>query len=128
MKAWQRFLLLIGLFAGFELVYQICLYLERTYFPQNPICIIDLEVIIGILFITVIILNRGFDSKPVTTDTLDYTIPYEERVKLAEKINKNKKTAKFLMIFLIPLVFVLCIDLLDTYFDIFDKLKGIMSL
>ena len=94
MKAWQRFLLLIGLFAAFETLYQLVLYFERTYFPQTPVCILVLGAIVGGLLITIIILNRGFDNKPVTTDTLYFTLPYEERVKLAEKINKNKKTAK----------------------------------
>lgn len=127
MKAWQRFLLLIGLFAAFEALYQLVLYFERTYFPQTPVCILVLGAIVGGLLITIIILNRGFDNKPVTTDTLDFTLPYEERVKRAEKINKNKKTAKMLMNVFIPLTFVFCIDLLDLNFDIFDKIKGLFG-
>ena len=86
-----------------------------------------LGAIVGGLLITIIILNRGFDNKPVTTDTLDFTLPYEERVKRAEKINKNKKTAKMLMNVFIPLAFVFCIDLLDLNFDIFDKIKGLFG-
>lgn len=127
MKAWQRFLLLIGLFAAFEALYQLFLYLERRFFPQAPVCILVLGAAVGGLLIAIIILNRGFDNKPVTTDMLDFTLPYEERVKRAEKINKNKKTAKKLMNVFIPLAFVLCIDLIDLYFDIFDKIKGLFG-
>lgn len=127
MKAWQRFLLLLGLFAGFEALYQLFLYLERTYFPRTPVCTLILGVTVGGLLIAVIVLNRGFDAKPVTTDSLDFTLPYEERVKRAEKINNNKKTAKLLMNLFIPLAFVLSIDLLDLYFDIFDKIKGLFG-
>ena len=101
--------------------------LSGAYFPYNPICIVVLEIIVGLLLITIIILNRGFDGKPVTTDTLDYTLSYEERVKLAERINKNKKTAKILMLVFIPLAFVLCLDMLDTYLDIFTKIREIFS-
>ena len=114
MKAWQRFLLLLGLFAGFEALYQLFLYLERTYFPRTPVCTLILGVTVGGLLIAVIVLNRGFDAKPVTTDSLDFTLPYEERVKL-------------LMNLFIPLAFVLSIDLLDLYFDIFDKIKGLFG-
>ncbi len=127
MKAWQRFLLLLGLFAGFEAVYQLLLYFERTYFPERPVCILVLGAAVGALLITIIILNRGFDGRPVTTDTLDFTLSYEERVKLADKINKNKKTAKKLMNVFIPLAFVFSLDLLDLYFDIFDRIKGLFG-
>ena len=127
MKAWQRFLMLIGLFAGFEALYQLFLYLERRFFPQTPVCILVLGTIVGGLLTAIIILNRGFDNNPVTTDTLDFTLPYEERVKRAERINKNKKTAKILMNIFIPLAFVFCIDLLDLNFDIFDKIKGLFG-
>ena len=127
LKAWQRFLLLIGLFAAFEALYQLLLYFERTYFPQTPVCILLLGAAVGGLLVSIIILNRGFDNKPVTTDMLDFTLPYEERVKRAEKINKNKKTAKKLMNIFIPLAFVFCIDLIDLYFDIFDKIKGLFG-
>ena len=127
MKAWQRFLLLLGLFIGFEALYQLFLYFERTYFPRTPVCMLVLGAIVGGLLIAVIILNRGFDPKPVTTDELDFTLSCEERVKRAERINKNKKTAKFLMNFFIPLAFVFSLDLLDLYFDVFDKIKEIFG-
>lgn len=127
MKAWKRFLLLTGIFAVFEAIYQLFLYLERTYFPKTPVCILVLGAAVGGLLIAIIILNRGFDNKPVTTDTLDFTLSYEERVKLCEKINKNKKTAKKLMNVFIPLSFVFCIDLLDLTFDIFDTVKGLFG-
>ena len=74
-----------------------------------------------------VILNRGFDNKPVTPDQLDIRYSYEERIKLAEKMNKNKKTARLLMNFFIPLAFVFSLDLLDLYFDIFDMIKGLFS-
>ena len=122
MKAWQKILLILGLFAGFEALYQLLLYIERTCFPETPLCILLLGAVIGGLLTAMIILNRGFDGKPVTAETLDPALPYEERVNRAEKINKNKKTAKKLMIVFIPVAFVFCIDLLDLYFDIFDKI------
>ena len=127
MKAWQRFLLLLGLFIGFEAIYQVFLNLEKRYFPNTPVCILILGVIVGGLLIAVVILNRGFDNKPVTPDALDFTLSYEERVKLSEKINKNKKTAKMLMNFFIPLAFVFSLDLLDLFFDIFDRIKEIFG-
>ena len=127
MKAWQRFLLMLGLFAAFEALYQLFLDFERTYFPKTPVCILVLGAVISGLLIAIIILNRGFDNKPVTTDTLDFTLSYEERVKRVEKINKNKKTAKKLMTVFIPLAFVFSIDLLDLNFDIFDKIKGLFG-
>ncbi len=127
MKAWQRFLLLLGLFAGFEALYQLCLYFERTYFPRTPVCLLILGLIVGGLLAAMVILNRGFDNKPVTPDQLDIRYSYEERIKLAEKMNRNKKTARFLMNFFIPLAFVFSLDLLDLYFDIFDMIKGLFS-
>ena len=89
--------------------------------------ILGMAVIVGGLLIAVVILNRGFDNKPVSPDALDFTLPYEERVKLSEKINKNKKTAKMLMNFFIPLAFVFSLDLLDLFFDIFDRIKEIFG-
>ena len=127
MKAWQRFLPLLGLFTAFELIYQLFLYLERTYFPRTPVCTLVLGIVTGGLLIAVIVLNRGFDVKPVTPDQLDFTLSYEERVKKAERINKNKKLARILMNVFIPLAFVLSLDLLDLYFDIFDRIKELFG-
>ena len=127
MKAWQRFLLMVGLFAGFEALYQLFLYLERTYFPKTPVCTLVLGALVGGLLIAIIILNRGFDSGEVSPDSLDVSLGYEERVKRAERINRGKKTAKTLMNVFVPLALVFSLDLIDLYFDVFDSIKGIFS-
>ena len=127
MKAWQKALVMLGLFCGFEAVYQLCLYFERTYFPRTPVCTLVLGVIVCGLLIAVVALNRGFDNTPVSPDSYSHSIPYDRRVELAEKANKRKKIAKNLMYLFIPLAFVLSLDLLDLYFDIFDRIKEIFS-
>ena len=127
MKAWQRFLLLLGLFAVFETLYQILLYLERRYFPKTPVCTLVLGIIVAGLLLAVVILNRGFENGAAAPDVFPLSISYEERVKRAEKANRNKKTAKVLMNFFIPLAVVFSLDLLDLYFDIFDRIKGLFS-
>ena len=127
MKAWQRSLLLLGLFALFESVYQFFLYLERRYFPTTPVCTLVLGLIVSGLIIAVLILNRGFGGGTVRPEELDPSIPYGRREQLAQKANKRKKIAKTLMLVFIPLAFVFSLDLLDLYFDIFDRIGELFS-
>lgn len=125
MKAWQRALALLGLFVLFETLYQFALGFEKRYFPQTPVCTLILGLIVSGLLLAVVILNRGFDPGPVKPEDLSPSLSYDERERLAEKANKNKKAARVVMTFLIPLAFVFSLDLLDLYFDIFDRIKGL---
>ncbi|MBO4422943.1 MAG: hypothetical protein J5879_05860 [Clostridia bacterium] len=122
MKAWQKFLLLIGVFAVSEALYQVFLHIEHHFSPGTQYCTLVLGVIVSGLLLAIVILNRGFDGSEVAADSLDISLTYEERTKKAAQINRNKKTAKILMLVFIPLAVVYSLDLLDLFFDISDKL------
>ena len=127
MKAWKRALLLLGLFALFETLYQLALRAERSFFPQTPVCALILGAVVSGLLVAIVILNRGFDPSDVSADSFSPSLSRDEREKLAAKANKNKKTARALMNVFIPLAFVFSLDLLDLYFDIFDRIKGLFT-
>ena len=127
MSSGKKLFLIIGLFVLFEGLYQWALYLERTYFPWFPVCIVVLFAIVGVLLITFMILNRGFERTVYTPEYFDASVPYEKRKELADKYNKNRERAKIVMIFFIPLAAVLLIDFIDLYFNVFESIGVLFS-
>lgn len=127
MKRWQKVLTLIGVFAAGELIYQLLLYLERTYFPLYPVCIMALGVIISVMLCAIIILNGGFDKKNAKPEDYPQSYSLKEREEMAEKRNKMKKTARILMLIFIPLAVIFSLDLLDTFYGITDSFKGMFK-
>ena len=101
--------------------------LHTLSFPQTPVCALILGAVVSGLLVAIVILNRGFDPSDVSADSFSPSLSRDEREKLAAKTNKNKKTARALMNVFIPLAFVFSLDLLDLYFDIFDRIKGLFT-
>ena len=66
----KKLLIMLGLFVLFELLYQGLLYAERVYFPLFPVSIYVLFTVLGLLFITYLIMNRGDPKSPVTPNEL----------------------------------------------------------
>ncbi len=102
-------------FVVFEGIYQLALYFEEKYFPMTPVCFPILVTVTASLFLIYIVMTKGYPEKPHTPDMLRQTIPYDERVTMCEKINKNKEKAKKLLYFIIPLLFVTMIDVIMTF-------------
>lgn len=114
-KAQKKLLLLLGIFALCEILYQAALYLEKTLYPQTPFTVFVLFFILLVLFVLYIVLGRGDVKNLCTPDELDSSIPYSERVDMCERINKNKERAKKLLFIILPLTVVLMIDFVNMF-------------
>lgn len=112
----KKLLIMLGLFVLFELLYQGLLYAERVYFPLFPVSIYVLFTVLGVLFITYLIMNRGDPKSTVTPNELSSKYPYEKRVELCEKYNKRKEKSKILVYFIVPLSAVLALDFIMLFF------------
>ncbi len=75
----------------------------------------------------VLILNRGFSKEDWTPEMFEENEAEPERVqKLCEKVNAQKKIAKKLMLFLIPLLFAIFFDMIALFYG--DVLERFLSL
>lgn len=114
-KTQKKLLLLFGIFALCELVYQIALYFEEMYYPSTPITVFVLMAVLAVLFVAYIVLARGDAREMYSPDDLDSAIPYAKRVDMCDKINRNKVKAKKLLFFVIPLALVLMLDFFTMF-------------
>lgn len=114
-KTQKKLLVLFGIFALCELVYQIALYLEEMYYPSTPVTVFVLMAVLAVLFVAYIVLVRGDAREMYSPDDLDNAIPYSERVDMCYKINRNKVKAKKLLFFIIPLALVLMLDFFNMF-------------
>ncbi len=115
-KNGKKLLVIAGLFCVFELMYQGFLQLEKKYFPLFPVSIYVLTGILGALFITYLIMNRGNPKEKTTPEELSPKIPYDERVALCEKYNKRKEKSHVLIYFIVALSGVLALDFIVLFF------------
>ncbi len=101
-------------FTVLEIIYQLALYIENSQYTVT-LSLCGAMTVTGILFAVYIVMTKGYPEKPHTPDMLKCTIPYDERVKMCEKINIQKEKAKKLLFFIIPLLFVIMIDVIMVF-------------
>ncbi len=77
------------------------------------------------IFIAVVVLQRGFSNKPVTADELPDTMSIAEKTAFMEADKKRKKTAKYLLIPLLALLFVFIFEIIEVYY--FPAIKNWLS-
>lgn len=72
-----------------------------------------------------VIYNRGIlGFKTITPDMVTLTLPYEERVKYAENMNRRKERSVYLLTLALPLLLAFLLD----YLDVRNILNGIWEL
>ena len=69
-----------------------------------------------VLFVIVIILNRGFSNKPVTADMLPDEWGFDEKRNYIAADTKRKRTAKYLLIPLIAFLAVFIYEIVEIYY------------
>lgn len=68
------------------------------------------------VFISVIILQRGFSSKPLLPDELPDSMNAAEKLAYLEDDRRRKKIAKNLMIPLIAIIFVFMFEIIELFY------------
>ena len=78
-------------------------------------------VITAALVCVIVFLNRGFSAKEVTPEMFRDDVPKEDVEKACETLNRNKKTAKKLMLVLLPFLFSIFFDMIYLFYGDFFK-------
>ena len=73
-------------------------------------------IIVTVLIVAIIFLNHGFSAKPVTPDMLAGLGTEEELGKVCVKLNKQKDTAKKLMLVLLPFLLSIFLDIMYLFY------------
>ena len=128
---WLRALIIGASTVAAYVVYQLLLNVPALQIGGIPII---MPVYIGaatLLVALVVIFNSGLSTKPITVDMLraDEGDSKEDLQMIADKLNARKKTAKKLMLLLIPFVFTLFFDMIilfygDFFIGAFKALSG----
>ena len=82
-------------------------------------------VITTLLVCAIVFLNRGFSVKEVTPDMFNGEADSGELQKICDNINRQKKTAKKLMLVLLPFLFSIFFDMIYLFYG--DFFKGAFS-
>ncbi len=77
------------------------------------------------LFLAVFILQRGFSGKPISESDLPDTLGESEKLALLESDRRRKRTAKYLMIPLVSIIFVFMYEIIELYY--FPVIKNWLS-
>lgn len=76
--------------------------------------------IIAVLLCAIIVLNRGFSNKPFTVEMLCTNgVAAEDAEEICNKLNAQKKLAKKLMFFLLPILLSVLLDIIYLFYGDF---------
>ena len=125
-RLFRRAAILFLLFTVFEALYQVLLWIERKEMSLIPAGLLLYLFAAIVLFLIYLFLNRGISRAPVTGEMLPGTLTRDQRNHLAERINRDKKRARTLLYFLLPIVLVLLLDFLDLFIltPLFSAIQG----
>ncbi len=82
-------------------------------------------IITTLLVCAIVFLNRGFSVKEVTPEMFKGEAESDELQKICDNINRQKKTAKKLMLVLLPFLFSIFFDMIYLFYG--DFFKGAFS-
>lgn len=106
------FLSTVAVFAVYEALLSFEAAKRMTFSPST----IVMCVAVTILTAAVIFLNHGFSKKDFTPDMLREDVAPEEAQSICDRLNSHRKIAKKLMMFLIPLMFALLLDVISLFY------------
>lgn len=125
-RLFRRAAILFLLFTVFEALYQVLLWIERDEVSLIPVGLLLYLFAAIVLFFIYLFLNRGLPCDPVSEEMLSGYLTRDQRIRLAERINRDKKRARILLYFLLPIVLVLLLDFLDLFVltPLFSAMQG----
>ena len=106
------FLSTVAVFAVYEAILSFEAAKRMTFSPST----IVMCVVVTILTAAVIFLNHGFSKKDFTPDMLREDVAPEEAQEICDRLNSHRRLAKKLMMFLIPLMFALLLDVISLFY------------
>lgn len=118
---WKRLLIIVvSTIAAFAL-YRIFIDIPALRIGGIPIIMPIYIGIVTLLASAIIILNSGLSTKPITADMLkaDEFDDREELEAVVAKLNERKKTAKKLMMVLLPFLFSIFFDMIFLFYGDF---------
>lgn len=125
---WKRFLLIVVTSIIAYAVFVIVQDIEVThYFSSHPIAFeLDYKAIpiiyyvyystVTVLIIAILILNRGLSRKDLTPDMFEPSVDRNEVQRICDRVNRQKKIAKKLMLVLLPFLIAILIDFVVVFF------------
>ncbi len=70
----------------------------------------------GVFFIAVIVLNRGFSTKPYTADMLPDSWDYQKKREFMESDAKRRRISKILLIPCVAFIFVFLFEIIEIFY------------
>lgn len=124
----QALLILTSTLAAFVL-YEALIITRFLPIGGIPVIMPVFYIVCGALTVAVIFLNHGFSVKPVTPDMLEGLGDGAELIAACERINRQKKTAKRLMLVLLPFLLSVFLDIIylfygDMFLSLISSLAG----
>lgn len=111
--------ILITTLAAFTL-YQTLNILEANAGLKFPITTTVYFAAATVLVCLIAFFNRGFSTKPVTSEMLaESGVAPEDADAILEKLNRHKDIAKKLMLALLPIIFTILLDLIYLFYGDF---------
>ena len=114
----RALLIAISTLAAFAL-YETLITLKFLPIGGVPIIMPVYFVITTLLVCAIVFLNRGFSTKEVTPDMFKGEADTDELQKVCDNINNQKKTAKKLMLVLLPFLFSIFFDMIYLFYGDF---------
>lgn len=124
----KALLILVSTLAAFVL-YEALISVRFLPIGGIPVIMPVYFIVSGALTVAIIFLNHGFSPKPVTPDMLAGLGDTAELEAACERINRQKKTAKRLMLVLLPFLLSVFLDIIylfygDMFLSIFSSFTG----
>lgn len=123
----RALLILVSTLAAFVL-YEALIIVQFLPIGGIPIIMPVYYIVSGVLTVAVIFLNHGFSVKPVTPDMLEGLGDETELAAACERINRQKETAKRLMLVLLPFLLSIFLDIIYLFYgDMFMSLLSSLT-
>lgn len=122
---WKKAILILLTTAAAFSVYEALIAVPALRIGGIPIIMPVYFITVTALILAIIFLNHGFSTKPVTPDMLSGLGTDEELEAACIKLNRQKKTAKRLMLVLIPFLMSIFFDIIYLFYG--DMLTSIVT-
>lgn len=106
---------LLVIFGLYRFVVMLVLNGSLDYFWLSALMWVYMIAGCGI-FVAIFILQRGLSNKPLSAEDLPDSMSITEKRDYLEIDKKRKRTAKYLMIPLIAIIFVFIFEIIDIYY------------
>ena len=122
---WKKALLIVLSTIVAFAVYEMLIAFPPLRIEGIPVIMPIYFAIVTVLIVAIIFLNHGFSPKPVTPDMLEGLGTPEELEAACLKLNRQKRTAKLLMLVLIPFLLSIFFDIMYLFYG--DLLGKVLS-